>query len=200
MKYIKNLIAAAVVSAALSACGGGGSGSGGSGSGAGSDAAINIGVFSDSLVSGLAYKTYSGGKVVTEGNTDDQGRFYYIDGVEIVFSIMGITLPRVTASEFMTPANIVEQLGINDAADARLLTNKLALLLQALDGDSNPENGISLDPEEDLSHFVSWQDLKNPSIGLEELVDMIDNPNFVVADIDEALTHYYRNELLGVWY
>ena len=67
---------------------------------------INTGVFLDSAVSGVMFETESG-----TGFTDKQGRFQYRDGESVVFSIGGLMLPSVAASNTVTPLDIA---GTND--------------------------------------------------------------------------------------
>jgi len=113
---------------ALSACGGGG----------GSDtptAAVGAqtGVFVDSAVEGLSYETSSGVK----GTTDAQGHFKYNEGDTVTFKIGGVTLGSGKATGTVTPA------GIAGGEDSNKFTN-LLVLLQSLDTDGDPSNGITL--------------------------------------------------------
>lgn len=137
----KNLIAPAVLSLLLAACGGGSSGS------AVSDietdttpaplaAAVQTltGRFIDSAVAGMAYRT-----ATQEGMTDANGNFNYVPGEAITFSIGDIDLPTVPASTLMTPLSVFST---DDITDLRVMN--LARLLQTLDTDANPENGIVL--------------------------------------------------------
>jgi len=113
---------------ALSACGGGGD----------SDTPTAVvgaqtGVFVDSAVQGLSYETSSGVK----GTTDAQGHFNYNEGDTVTFKIGGVTLGSGKATGTVTPAHIA------GGEDSNKFTN-LLVLLQSLDSDGDPSNGITL--------------------------------------------------------
>jgi hypothetical protein len=116
----------------LSACGGGGGASSGS-------ASLSAGVFLDSAVAGISYQiTSSGDKLFT---TDAKGQFYYTDQDKIVFSIGDIKFPATSASALVTPMSIS---GKSDLSDPSVIN--MAYFLQSLDSDSDPSNGITIDP------------------------------------------------------
>lgn len=102
----------------------------------GGDSGIQTGVFLDSAVSGAAYRTSSGLK----GTTDAQGRFDYRAGDTVTFSVGGIDLPAAKAAAKVTPLDLV---GATHAGDPRALT--IARLLQSVDDDGDPDNGIRID-------------------------------------------------------
>lgn len=122
------LAAAALLS--LAACGGGGGGGGSSGSATGSSS----GTFSDAQVQGVAYTTSSGVRGVTDAN----GGFTFNPGDQVTFSLGGLTLGTTTASGLLTPLSLAGN-------DAVKLQNML-VLLQSLDTDGQPANGITIPP------------------------------------------------------
>jgi hypothetical protein len=151
---IKKLLSVASVGVFLSACGGGGGGSNSSSGSNGSTPAqpvVQKGVFLDSPVAGLRYKTDT-----QEGLTNALGEYEYIEGEMVQFSIGGIELGQALASEQTTPfslfgiippsneARIAEAL--SDSTYVRSLDKALnvALLLQNLDSDGDPDNGIDI--------------------------------------------------------
>jgi cyclophilin family peptidyl-prolyl cis-trans isomerase len=71
--------------------------------------------------------------------TDSNGTFRYRPGERIAFSIGDLVLPTVTAAEIVTPKTLAG----TSALDAPLLNNILTLL-QSLDSDGNPSNGITI--------------------------------------------------------
>lgn len=93
------------------------------------------GYFKDSAVSGLSYVTSSN----VSGITRPDGGFDYNPGDTIRFSFGAIQFPPVTAGSLVTPLNMA-----NGDASSPILNN-IAYLLQALDSDDDPENGITLD-------------------------------------------------------
>jgi hypothetical protein len=92
------------------------------------------GIFVDSAVAGLAYTT-----ATQSGMTDSEGRFSYLSGETIVFSIGDIKFPAVEGREVVSP---LEVFNVSTVEDARV--SNLARLLQTLDEDGISGNGISI--------------------------------------------------------
>ncbi|MFK7995990.1 MAG: hypothetical protein AB8B87_17770 [Granulosicoccus sp.] len=103
------------------------------------DPGINLltGVFLDSAVSGLAYQTET-----RSGVTNEQGQFQYLAGENVTFSIGSLQLPVVPAAETITPVTLSPTNTIEDDT-----TVNIARLLQSLDADDNPDNGIVISDE-----------------------------------------------------
>ena len=114
MKVIAGLIAS--ISIVLAGCGGGGN------SGGGTTPTPQIGVFNDSPVEGLNYKTET-----QSGVTDKDGKFKFLPGETVTFSIGAITLPSAKASAKVTPLDLV---GVTDANDRKVAN--ILVLLQSL--------------------------------------------------------------------
>ena len=91
-----------------------------------------VGVFSDSPVGGINFSTPT-----ISGVTDADGSFRYRDGETVIFSIGNLALPAVLASEMVTPLDMGIEPDINDPSVVNI-----ARLLQSLDEDGNPDNGI----------------------------------------------------------
>lgn len=109
------------------------------------------GYFVDSGVMGLNYSPNNGTER-TEGN----GRFYYEPGQSTSFSILGLNLGSSVVesdSPVITPATLLgegsldksemETLLAGSSSTAQTIKNQL-VLLQSLDYDQNPDNGINL--------------------------------------------------------
>lgn len=111
----------------LCSCGGGGNG--------GSSSSLLTGVFIDSAVVGLSYRTTS-----VSGITDQDGTFKYREGEHITFSVGEVLLGSSVASGHLTPVDLVP--GALDATD--IAVTNIARLLQSLDFDGNPDNGITI--------------------------------------------------------
>lgn len=116
----------------LMACGGGSSGTD-------SNSALNqtdtqVGVFLDSPVSNIGYRTES-----LEGVTNTLGEYEYIEGETVTFFIGELALPVVTAAEVITPLDLAES---NDTSNSIVIN--VIRLLQTLDEDADPDNGISI--------------------------------------------------------
>ena len=93
------------------------------------------GQFMDSAVQGLYYEASPSGK---SGTTNKDGLFYYESGDTLSFYIGDISLGSATAAKFITPVHLVE--GAQD--ETHPIVKNIASLLQSLDADSDPENGI----------------------------------------------------------
>jgi peptidyl-prolyl cis-trans isomerase A (cyclophilin A) len=121
-----------VAAAILAGCGGGGGGDPGP--------TVLTGVFIDSAVQGVKYESLDAQGTVTEsGVTNASGTFRYRPGERVRFSIGELSLPTVTGASVVTPLDIAGTRQL----DAPQLNN-LLILLQSLDSDRNPGNGIQI--------------------------------------------------------
>lgn len=121
LEYKKTLLACTVGALALSACGG-------------SDPATVNGVFLDSAVGGLGYSAGS-----TQASTDANGGFTCRENETVSFSLGDIALGSARCGATLTPLDLA---GSTEVSDDRVV-NRL-LLLQSLDDDGDPSNGIAL--------------------------------------------------------
>lgn len=104
-------------------------------SGSGDDALT--GTFVDSPVSGLAYNTPT-----MSGLTDAQGKFYYLNGETVTFSVGGITLGSAKGKSQVTPVDLVAGGTTSDPA----VINR-CIFLQTLDEDGDLNNGIQINAQ-----------------------------------------------------
>ena len=98
---------------------------------------VVTGIFVDSEVTGLGYSTET-----QSGVTNSQGEYNYIEGETVTFSIGEIVLGSAPAGPEMTPVSIAS------TADATVETQEvknIAALLQTLDSDNDPSNGILIE-------------------------------------------------------
>ncbi len=123
------IMAAAISTLALAGCGGGSSSNADS-----SNTDSSTGVFVDSAVQGVAYQT-----TTQSGTTNASGEYEYATGETVTFSIGGVTLPPVAAKAVVTPFDMV---GTKDATNPKVIN--IGLLLQSLDSDKDPSNGITI--------------------------------------------------------
>lgn len=126
----------------LSACSGGG----------GSDSSTpventHIGVFLDSTVEGVKYKTSSG----VEGYTNNKGEYQFKDGDTVEFLVGNISLGNIQAKELISVLELESP-------------KESALILQSLDTDGNPNNGINISKETFKLFENSTIDIKDVSI------------------------------------
>jgi hypothetical protein len=103
---------------------------------------LTSGVFIDAPVAGLSYTTSSG---ITDV-TDADGRYDYRAGDTVTFSIGNLVLGVVPAQGVVTPMTVANALVANTSNNPETVAVNLLVLLQSLDANGNPEDGISLTP------------------------------------------------------
>ena len=108
----------------LSSCGGGGSDS----------PSTLTGVFIDSPVINIGYRT-----ATQNGNTNARGEFKYLAGETVTFFIGDLEFPPVLAAEVVTPLDMAD----TDDVGHHMVIN-IIRILQSLDEDLNPGNGITI--------------------------------------------------------
>lgn len=196
MKAVARTVVAAAIAVSMVACGGGGGDSGGSDAPAGSE----VGVLTDGPVGGVAYTT-SGGY---EGLTDGSGRFNYNPGETVTFSIGSTTLGTATASATVTPI----ELAGTGAGAANKVTN-LLVLLQSLDADGDPSDGITITAAARTAadtapalNLAAAPATFSASTGLGALMDASGTVNTAPVAVDDALAHFreqFFGQLRGAW-
>jgi alpha-tubulin suppressor-like RCC1 family protein len=156
-----------LISLLLTACGGGGGGGKSDSSGSVGSVTAETGVFIDGRVSGLRFE--SGSKTDT---TDVDGRFEYevINGVAqpVTFFIGDVVIGSAVGQDILTPLDIVNATSTTDIRVINLLR-----LLQTLDADGNPENGIEINQ--------TTQFLFDASIQLDLSTDLFDGAGPLVS-------------------
>jgi hypothetical protein len=119
------------------------------------------GYYYDSLVSGLNYESRGKAGVQTgvtgEESDPGPGSFRYVEGDVVSFSLGDTVLGESQAQERITPFDLagLEESPIGECAvDGTLpdttafrIVHNLAVLLQTLDTDGDPKNGIDIRPE-----------------------------------------------------
>lgn len=145
MKHLRHLSVLAVA-CSLVACGG-------------SDPDIRQGVFVDAPVEGLTYTTSSG----LSGTTDATGAFRYVAGDKVTFALGGMAFPAVTPSSLVSPLDLV---GASSPDHPGAIA--IARLLQSVDGDSNPDNGIKVSSAKlatSLTTLTDWTSATDTQLG-----------------------------------
>ncbi len=127
MNILRIVILIAIASL-ITACGGGGDDNGEENNNA------KTGSFVDSPVEGLSYST-----ATQSGITNAAGEFKYRDGEVVTFKIGNTVIGAAFGAEYITPLDVTNSFQPSDNA-----ASNLARLLQTLDTDNNPENGITL--------------------------------------------------------
>jgi hypothetical protein len=177
----------------LTACGGGG---GGGNAGGGSIASVEkTGVFSDSPVAGISYKTET-----LSGVTNAKGQFEYLPGETVTFSIGDITLPPVPAESMVTPLDMANTTATPDQTLVNILR-----FLQTLDTDGDLTT-IDIDSsigaaasDVALDFTLSISDFETQVADF--LKDAVGDPDLV--DEDGAIAHFEGvlsgTVLIGAW-
>jgi hypothetical protein len=138
-------------------------------------------VFVDAPVQNLAYRT-----ATQSGRTDAQGRFRYLPGETVTFSIGAIQAPAVAGADVVSPARVF---GAAELAGSTGAVN-LARLLQTLDADLDPSNGISI---AEAAHQAATTAVDLGAVGfdaaVEHLVTTVQGPAATLVTAAQATAH-----------
>ena len=201
MKHLAKLLPSVCV-LAITACGGSGGSSDATGTtvtgtdsangveaSAGTDAgqgggaaAVLTGRFVDSAVSGLQYATAS-----QSGVTDANGSFSYLAGEQVMFSIGDIDFPVTAGADIVTPLNVFST---TDIANTGVIN--MSRLLQSLDVDSNPDNGITISAEAAASATGLTVDFTSTAFD-SQVINLVANSGsstIALIDGETALDHF----------
>ena len=185
MHYNKKLLATIVV-LALTGCGGGGGGD--------PTPTTQTGVFIDSAVEGLHYVSKNtSGTTTHSGTTNASGEYRHEPGDSVTFSIGGIAFPPVTAKSRVTPLDVA---GTDDIHNTAVVN--IARLLQTLDADGDPSNGITI---ENAAHTAAtgMSDLNFAGTTFDtavtNLVANSGSKNTALVDADSAIKHFTESAL-----
>lgn len=164
-------------------------GCGGGSSTPASENMVLTGVFVDSPVEGATYATQT-----QSGTTNAAGEFSYLAGEQVTFSIGAMQLPTVAAAAQVTPVDIAAGSG-NPTA----MTTNIARLLQSLDQDGNPDNGITIPSAAaasaaSLNFDVSTDDFANDAA----VINLVANSGSVTTALISAdAANAHLNSTLG---
>lgn len=116
------------------------------------------GQFVDAPVAGLNYTGSTG----VSGVTDAQGRFNYVQGSTVIFSVGGLSFPAVTPGAVVTPIDLV-----GGSSPDHPGAVAIARFMQSLDADGDAENGITVDKQKMASSAkapAKWDDVTDASL------------------------------------
>lgn len=169
----------------LTACGGGGGESA---------PAEQSGVFVDAAVAGINYRT-----ATRSGQTDAQGRYAYLPGETVTFSVGDITLPAVTAAGVVTPLTIF---AVQNFEDQRVVN--LARLLQTLDSDNDTTNGLQISAATHAAATGASLAFDQPVADFENEADLggilASTGDTVLIPAADAVAHLRENtSIVGSW-
>lgn len=171
-----------------------------------STSGYETGVFLDSPVISIGYRTET-----LEGVTNSLGEYDYVEGETVTFFIGDLEFPSVTASATVTPLDLA---GTTDTED-NVVVN-IIRLLQTLDQDGNPDNGITITDEAkeaatevdfdvDTAEFEADTDVLNliANGGQDTAVTELISEEEAIANFEDTLDEedidFYPNALAGVW-
>lgn len=138
------------------------------------------GIFSDSPVAGLSYATPS-----ASGITDADGLFNYREGETVVFSIGKLALPVVVASDMVTPLDMAASESVTDPSVVNI-----ARLLQSLDEDSDPDNGITI-PADAADSFTETSIFDAADDGaVDDIILQLYGTERQAVSADQAVAHF----------
>lgn len=187
-----NCLLLIIMSMILAGCGGG------SDDGNSSQDSVLQGNFIDSPVSGVTYQT-----ITQSGVTDTSGIYQYLTDEQITFSIGDITIGQATGNQVLTPVNFVA----NATSHTNTQVLKILQLLQSLDSDLNPNNGIQI--LESVRIAASGQQINFSSDSeatIGQIVKLIsgDNRSLLSAikvsnHFSQAMTNAYAGTYTGTW-
>lgn len=156
------------------------------------------GVFLDNVVAGINYRISPSGR---EGITSAMGEYSYDEGDSVTFYIGSLELPEVPAKGVVTPADIATAAHTGNNTDAAITKTNILQLLQTLDKDGDPTNGIQI-PETAGSLFTGSNvpDVKTAEFDVA-VASLLPEGTTLVEETD-ALAHFesaLQSQLLGSW-
>ena len=143
-----------------------------------SDLPTKQGVFVDAPVEGLSFTTSSG----LTGTTNSAGVFNYLAGDTVTFSLGRVNFPQVAAGDLISPLDLA---GASSANHPGALA--IARLLQSVDSDSNPDNGIKVNLTKLASTLTQPADWSN--LNAVQLAAMLSDGASGLRSENQARTH-----------
>ncbi len=143
----------------------------------------------DSAVSGIYFITDT-----HEGFTDAEGRFSYNSGEHIEFFIGNIQLGSTLAGDIITPLHLsFDNTNINNPTTLNILR-----LLQTLDSDGHPDNGITISEATHNAALSEATLLIDATVSVEDFETNSTLNNFIAAQTnlselissDQAVAHF----------
>lgn len=191
MKKHKNLLLSLITLSILTACGGESSNNNTDISTPDPEPTKSIGVFIDSPIINIGYRTET-----LEGVTNESGEYEYLPDETVTFFIGDLELPTVTGKEVITPLELAESSFVNDAKVVNIIR-----LLQTLDQDGDPNNGLTITDTAKTTAYTSTDiDFSLSEIDFENLSSIdalirdagLDNPVEELVTTADAIAHFQK--------
>ncbi len=135
------------------------------------------GILLDSPVSGVNYNT-----ATQSGVTDAQGNYSYLPGETVTFSIGDIDFPPVIADSVVTPIDMV---GKTDLTDLSLIN--ILRLIQSLDVDGDPSNGIEISSDAHDAATGLTVDFQSPTFDTD-VANLVANSGSITTTLIDQTT------------
>ncbi len=183
-KWFTVLAVLSMLALIFAGCGGGG------GTGATQSAQTLTGQVVDSPIANLAYRTAS-----KSGRTNADGEFFYLPGETVVFSIGTIEFAAVPATSLITPMSLFSAPSITDVRVVNL-----ARLLQTLDTDGNPDNGITIS---DMAYSAATTSIDFSSLSFDtDIAGLVSSGggSSTLVTSNSAINHLIKQfSIVGSW-
>jgi len=144
---------------------------------------VLTGVFVDSAVEGASYTTPT-----QSGVTNSAGEFNYLAGEQVTFSIGATQLPMVTAAAQISPVDIAV-----NSSNPSATTINVARLLQSIDEDDDPDNGITIPTTAALNSMNLNFDVSTEAFSNDpDVINLVANSGNNTTELisaEEAVTH-----------
>ena len=163
---------------------------------------VQSGIFLDSPVINIGYRTET-----LEGVTSATGEYEFLEGETVTFFIGDLELPTVAATGTVTPLQLA---GSQDSSNSTVVN--IIRLLQTLDEDGNPDNGITITDTAKVAatqvEFSLSESAFESSSAVANLVANSGSSNVTLIPSDEAISHFEEQlennnmsfgVLSGVW-
>ena len=198
-----NALLFALTTTILTACGGSGSSTTDTKSTSGNttpdtttpDTTKNIGVFTDSPIINIGYRT-----ATLEGVTSELGEYEYMTGENVTFFIGDLEFPTVAGAATVTPLDFAGTTLINNSMVVNIIR-----LLQSLDKDGDASNGITITDTAKTTAYTAEQiDFTLSELEFESLLEVdvlirdagLDTSITSLVTSTDAIAHF-QNELIG---
>lgn len=200
---LSKTVIAVSLAALFAGCGGGGSSGGGTPAPTDptpTDPELQTGVFIDSAVANIGYRT-----ATQQGVTSAEGEFSYVEGETVVFFIGDLEFPPVTATGVVTPLEIAG----SDDVENPVVVN-IARLLQSLDTDGDPANGIQIpaaaaeaaaavDFSLPVSDFAALPAVQSLVANSGSVTTALIDADTAIGHLDDTLQTVAPPSLIGSW-
>ncbi len=145
---------------------------------------LNSATVIDGIVSGLYYETAYG----LSGFTDDDGSFAYRKGDTVTFKVGDVTIGSVNVDDIDDGKIFLQDIADISRTDLdNEYVENMAVFLQSLDSDGNPDNGIDIDTTVHMAFEDEAIDLS--ALSDEDLATVVEEAGYDVVDKESAMEH-----------